>query len=145
MKKKQTQKAFTLLEVLIATVLLGIAISALMAANGAFTMVNKAGLDLSNAEFLIEQIREMTTMDEYSSLSALDDTTYSPPVDASGSAIDAFSDFSQRVTVQNVHENNFQQIEPDGGSDFLRITVEILHGNDVITEASWIRASIPTS
>lgn len=55
-------KGFSLIEVLIATVLVGLAIAALVAANGSFSMANVAGADLSTAEFLVEQIRELTTM-----------------------------------------------------------------------------------
>ena len=51
------KKGFTLIEVLISTVLVGIAIAALLAANTCFTNVNGESLKLSNAEFLTEQIR----------------------------------------------------------------------------------------
>jgi len=48
--------------VLIAVVLVGLAITALLVANSSFTIANGAGTDLSTAEFLIEQIRELTAM-----------------------------------------------------------------------------------
>ena len=51
---------FTLLEVLFAAMLIGLAIVALAVGSGAFTLNNAAGLDLSTAEFLIEEIRELT-------------------------------------------------------------------------------------
>jgi len=51
---------FTLIEAMIATLLLAIAIIALMVSNQAFTQVNSAGIDLSTAEFLIEEVRERT-------------------------------------------------------------------------------------
>ena len=49
-------RAFTLVEVMIAVVLIGIAIAALVASNAAFTQANSFGIDLSTAEFLIEEI-----------------------------------------------------------------------------------------
>ena len=55
-------RGFSLIEVLIATVLIGLSIAALVAANGSFSMANVTGADLSTAEFLAEQIRELTTM-----------------------------------------------------------------------------------
>ena len=53
---------FTLIEVLIATILVGLAIAALLGANSSFTMANGVGTDMSTAEFLAEQIRELTAM-----------------------------------------------------------------------------------
>ena len=51
-----------MIEVLIATILIGLSIAALVAANGSFSLANVTGADLSTAEFLAEQIRELTTM-----------------------------------------------------------------------------------
>jgi prepilin-type N-terminal cleavage/methylation domain-containing protein len=56
-RKRRETRGFTLVEVLIATLLVGLAIAALVAANGSFSMANVAGADLSTAEFLAEQIR----------------------------------------------------------------------------------------
>jgi len=138
MSRHSTQRAFTLIEVMIATILVGLAISALMAANGTFTMVNSAGLDLSTAEFLTEQIREMTLLTAYGALPALDNTTYSPPRDANGQPLNAFSNFSQKIEVVKVSATNFQQV--DASSKFIRVTVQIEHNGDLVTEASWVRA-----
>ncbi len=138
MKRKQKERAFTLVEVMIATIFIGLAISALMAANGHYTMVNGAGLDLSTGEFLIEQIREMTMLTAYASLTGLNNTTYSPPRDANGQPLNAFSSFSQEISVAKVSATDFQQV--DVNSKFVRITVEIEHNGDPLTEASWVRA-----
>lgn len=138
MSRHSTQKAFTLIEVMIATILVGLAISALMAANGTFTMVNSAGLDLSTAEFLVEQMREMILLTAYGALPALDNTTYSPPRDANGQLLNAFSNFSQKIAVVKVSATNFQQV--DASSKFIRVTVQIEHNGVLVTEASWVRA-----
>src|SRR5512147_1390494 len=61
-KNQTSTGGFSLVEVLIATILVGMAIAALVAANGSFSTANVAGADLSTAEFLVEQIRELTTM-----------------------------------------------------------------------------------
>ncbi len=138
MSGKPKTRAFTLVEVLIATIFIGLAISALMAANGHYTMVNGAGLDLSTGEFLIEQIREMTMLTAYASLTGLNNTTYSPPRDANGQPLNVFSSFSQEISVAKVSATDFQQV--DANSKFVRITVEIKHNGDPLTEASWVRA-----
>ena len=56
------KSGFSLIEVLFAIILVGIAIAAMVAANISFTKASAAGTDLSTAEFLIEQIKELTTL-----------------------------------------------------------------------------------
>ncbi len=127
---------FTLIEAMIATLLLAIAIIALMVSNQAFTQVNSAGIDLSTAEFLIEEVRECTASLEFNELPAFAGT-YSPPEDIEGNTLTAFTDFSQQVAVQNVSASDFTV--PEAGSDFARVTVTILRNGSVISSADWIR------
>ncbi len=56
------KNGMTIIEVLMAIILIGVAIASLVAANGLLTKANGFGLDLSTAEFLTEQIRELTTL-----------------------------------------------------------------------------------
>jgi len=128
---------FTLIEAMIATLLIGIAIVSLMVSSQAFTSINSAGINLSTAEFLIEEVRERTAPIEFDNLAAFAGT-YSPPEDIEGNQLTTFAGFSQQVTVQNVSPSDFTT--PDAGSDFARVTVAILLNSSQITSASWIRA-----
>jgi len=127
---------FTLIEAMIATLLLAIAMIALMVSNQAFTQVNSAGIDLSTAEFLIEEVRERTASLDFNELPAFAGT-YSPPQDVQGNALTAFADFSQQVTVQNVSASDFTV--PEADSDFARVTVTVLRNGSEISSADWIR------
>ena len=138
-RKVKEYRGFTLLEVLIATVLVGIAISALMAASGSFTTINSTGIDMSTAEFLMEQVRERAALMTFASLSSLADT-YSPPRDSAGNSLNEFSAFSQVVEVDHVTAGNFQTVDASGTSPFIRVQVQILYNGDSVTEASWIHA-----
>ncbi len=130
---------FTLAEILVAVVIIGIAIAALVGANGAFTQVNGAAVDLSTAEFLIEEIRELTTMSAYGDLYAFD-TSFCPPVDVSGTELTDFGSFTQQVTVEYVDPSSLEtSVLVD--LDFIRITVVIVQNNRPVSSASWIRAS----
>lgn len=128
---------FTLIEAMIATLLVGIAVVSLMVSSQAFTSVNSAGINLSTAEFLIEEVRERTVPIEFDNLAAFAGT-YSPPEDIEGNQLTDFAGFSQQVTVQNVSPSDFTV--PQAGSDFARVTVAILLNSSQITSASWIRA-----
>jgi len=148
---------------MISVVLVGMSITALVVANNAFTMANGAGADLSTAEFLVEQIRELTTMlpvadpeatnwttfgPEEASLAAYDDVddfdnaTFSPPISANRTALSDFSTFSQHVTVENVNASNFDAVVADRSSDFVRVTVSVSQHGGLISSTSWIRARL---
>lgn len=164
MRDNKRSKGFTLIEVLIATILVGCAIASLMAANRAFTQANDAGTDLSTAEFLIEQIKELTallpvvepgtpdsafdvfgpetgeTLAFYDDLNDFDGANFSPPINADRSALNDYTTFSQQVTVENVDASNFEQVTVDHGSSFVRVTVSVYQNSQLITSASWLRA-----
>ncbi len=156
----QSRNGFTLIEVLIAVLLVGLSITALVMASNSFTMANSMGADLSTAEFLVEQIRELTTLmavvdpettiatfgPEEPSLASYDDVddfdnvTFSPPIDASRTAMANFTGFSQQVVVQNVNASDFEDVEADHSTAFVRITVTVRQNGALITTASWLRA-----
>jgi len=133
---------FTLIEVLIAIILVGLVIASLVAANSVFTRTNAVGTDLSTAEFLIEQIRERTIVADYDDLYSLehfDGVTFSPPINADGDDLNEFVAFSEQITVENVSEQNFEQVV-GYDSNFIRVTVKVFLNSREISSASWLRA-----
>jgi len=155
------ENGFSLIEVLIAIILVGLAITALVVANSSFTMANSAGTNLTTAEFLIEQIRELTTMLEvidpqsgtttpfgpeeanlanYDDLDDFDGAIFSPPINANRNVLNDFAAFSQQVTVENINSADFEQVVGDHNSDFVRVTVQVFLNAEEISSASWIRA-----
>jgi type II secretory pathway pseudopilin PulG len=152
---------FTFIEVLIAMVLAALAIVSLVVANGAFTKANDAGVDLSTAEFLIEQIRELSTLlaavdpesgistfgpetgetlANYDDLDDFDGTSFSPPISVDRSILNNFATFTQQITVENVSASDFEQVVSDHSSYFVRVTVKIFSNSREIDSASWLRA-----
>jgi prepilin-type N-terminal cleavage/methylation domain-containing protein len=150
---------FTFLEVLVAVILVGLGVVSLLAANSAFTKANAAGTDLSTAEFLIEQIRELTTLlpvidsnntgvfgpeeatlADYDDLDDFDDASFSPPISADRATLSGFAVFTQQITVQNVNPGDFEQVFADHTSNFVRVTVKVLLNSKEVTSTSWIRA-----
>lgn len=153
-------RGFTLVEVLIATVLIGLSIAALLVANGSFTMANAAGADLSTAEFLVEQIRELTTvlavvdpetefdtfgpeeagLATYDDIDDLDNAVFSPPINAHRAAMPEFATYSQQIIVENLNASDFNQVVADHTSPFVRVTVRVRHNGIESSSASWVRA-----
>ena len=161
MESKKNRKGFSLIEVLIAILLVGLAIASLVGANSAFTQSNGAGTDLSTAEFLLEQVRELTallpvvdpltgastfgpetgeTLTSYDDLDDFDTTVFSPPINAERNPLNDFAAYSQQITVENVNASDFEQVVSDHGSNFVRITVKISMNSTEISSASWLRA-----
>ena len=151
--------AFTLIEVLVAMILVGLAIVSLVAAGRSFTKVNSAGANLSTAEFLIEHIRELTTqlpvvdpetgtstfgpeeagLASYDDLDDFDGAAFSPPINVNRESLTAFAAFGQQITVENVDRGNFAQVVCDHTSSFVRVTVQVSLNFEQICSASWIR------
>ncbi|MHC4907628.1 MAG: prepilin-type N-terminal cleavage/methylation domain-containing protein, partial [Planctomycetota bacterium] len=151
--KKKQSSGFTLIEALFAAMLLGLVVAALAAASGAFTMANGYGVDLTTAEFLIEQIREMTTsaidpedpdylpFDSLVTDSRFDGTPFGP-INARGEALPPeFNAFKQIVEISRVQPGNFNSPGPSD-SPFVNVTVKITKGGHFISETSWIRANM---
>jgi len=157
---RQLNSGFSLIEVLIAIILVGLAIASLVGANIAFTKANAAGTDLSTAEFLVEQIRELTTLlpvidpntgismfgpEEailayYDDLDDFDGASFSPPISADREVLNDFAAFSQQITVENVSAGDFEQVVTDHYSFFVRVTAKVFLNSREIISASWIRA-----
>ena len=143
MKSVHKTAGFTLIEALFATMLLGLVIAALVAASGAFTMANGYGVDLSTAEFLIEEVRERTANIDFDTLvTTYDGQTFSPPVDIRGAVMSDFGEFSQQVAIDHVQSGNLDQIDSTGTSDFVRVTVTVTKSGVPISSTSWIRARL---
>lgn len=144
MNTKSVKKTtgFTLIEAMFATMLLGLVIAALVAASGAFTMANGYGVDLSTAEFLIEEVREHTANVDFDTLVAsYDGQTFNPPKDVTGTDMTDFSEFSQQITIDYVESGNFDNTVT-GPTDFIRVTVTASKAAAPVSSTSWIRARL---
>ena len=148
---------------MIATLLVGMAIAALAVANGSFTIANGAGADLSTAEFLVEQIRELTAglpvadedvttwttlgpeagepnLVDYDDVDDFNGSSFSPPINAGKAVLTDFTAFRQRVTVQFLDPTNFNVVLTSGSSDFVLVTVRVSMSGRQVSSASWVRA-----
>ncbi len=154
------RSGFTLIEVLVAIVLLGLAVAALVGANAAFTSANGLGVELSTGEFLIEQIRELTatlpvvdpdapgltlgpeeaTLDDYDDVDDFDGASFCPPVAGDRTTLNDFSAYTQTVQVENVSASDFETVVSDYHSKFVRVTVQAYLNGKLVCSAAWVRA-----
>jgi prepilin-type N-terminal cleavage/methylation domain-containing protein len=134
------KNGFTLIEILIAVVLIGLAVVSLVASSMSFTQANGFGTDLSTAEFLVQQVRELTAMVDYSGLFSYDGVSFNPPKGANNEVLVNFSEFTQYVTVENVDDSDFESVVGDHSSNFVRVTVDVRLNSRVLSSSSWVRA-----
>jgi hypothetical protein len=141
--------------------MVGIAVVALIAANSSLTRVNGAGAELSTAEFLIEQIRELTDLvavvdpqsgtsffgheeallSHYDDVDDFDGAIFNPPITSDRQSLNDFEAYTQTVTVENINPSNFDQVVVNHSSDYVRITVSVTLNGQELSSASWIRAN----
>jgi len=155
-------RGFTLTEVSIAMAVIGFGILSLLHAMGSGTNVNAAGRELTQAVFLAQEIREWTVQlpfrdsdsgdasntpgpDGTSPQTFVDDlddlmgVTYSPPRDATGTAIVGMQDWSQTISIQWRDPNSLlTAVEPRSlTEEVVCVSVTVRHqGGDVLT-SSW--------
>ncbi len=159
---RSQRRAFTLVEAMVAMLIIGLTIAALVASTGAFSRTNAAGIDLSTAEFLIEEIRELTAslpvvdpetttttfgaeagesgVALFDDLDDFNNAVFNPPIDINRNALANFAGFSQQIQVRNVAVSALDTVVANHASSFYRVTVTILMNGTPISSATWIRA-----
>jgi prepilin-type N-terminal cleavage/methylation domain-containing protein len=152
---------FSLVEVMIATVLVGIGVASLMIATKSGTQVNAAGREITRATYLAQEVREWTLklpfsdqdpadmdsppgpdgsdpQDFVDDLDDLMDISYSPPRDASGQPISGMQEWSQHITLEWKNPDSLTTTVYPGFSDVIRVTVTVACcGRDVLT-TGWL-------
>ena len=166
MEESRRSKGFSFVEILISIILVGLSITALVVASNSFTQANATGADISTAEFLVEQIRELTAMlpvadpdlttwtalgpngeatvagyDDVDDFDGFNSAALGAPIDAHRNLLNALAHFSQSVTVEKVSKTDFDEVKDDDfDTPFARVTVRVFLNGREISSASWIRA-----
>ena len=139
---------FTLIEVAVATILVGLALTAMMISVGSNTRVNDAGTKLMQAAFLAQEIHEWTLTLPFNDLAQLKNDpplTYCPPRDGQGYAIAALPAWSQTLTLTWRDPNDLpagSQTDPNGPTDIIYVNVDvavvITHQTTLIVSSGWL-------
>jgi prepilin-type N-terminal cleavage/methylation domain-containing protein len=157
--RRQMRSGFTLLETMIAVMLIAIAMVAVLASNTAFTQANGVAMRISEAEFLVEQMKAMTdslvvvdpnsttdifgpeeaSLDLYDDVDDFDGRSFNPPVDLTGSELSGLEYYTQQITVENVSHTNIQTVVADHSTDYVRVSVVVLFKGDEVASTSWLR------
>ncbi len=155
------REGFTLIEIAVATAIVGIALAALMVACGSNTRVNDAGRKLQQGIFLAQEIREWTLAlpfhdqdpgdlgnppgpdgsDPQSYVDDLDDllgVTYTPPRDAQGNTLYDLDGWHQTINLTWRNPNDIGQTVTVGSSDVIHVQVDVTCRGKSIVSSSWL-------
>ena len=137
MRKRNGASGFTLMEVLIAIVIVGVGIVSLMMLFASGTMVNQFSSDLSTAVFLADQLRSMTDEQGIDELLADGDLTFNG-VDASGNAVAGLQQYQQTLEVQAISPDDMTvYVGPDVNAVLVKATVK--KSGEQLAQISWLR------
>jgi prepilin-type N-terminal cleavage/methylation domain-containing protein len=118
-------RGFSLVEVALATAIIGVGVSALLMSVGAGTRVNDDAQKLTQASFLAGEVREWASNLSYDTLCAqASPATYSPPHDGNGNAITGMTGWSQKVTITWRDPNNIS-VPSAGVTDVANVGIRV--------------------
>lgn len=130
-------RGFTLIEALVALVILSFAVVALMALMGSGTRVNAYGKQLSTAVFLLEQTRANLDQVAFADLPSYNGQTL-PVTDSGGQAVADFADYQQQVTVTPVNPDDMS-VYAGADPQLYRVTATVSYQGDELSRVSWLR------
>ncbi len=136
-RRPASRRGFSLIEVAMATAIVGVGVTALMTTIGAGTKTNRAGQEVTQASFLAQEMREHLLNTPLASLSSV---TYTTPKDARGNDISGMPGWSQQVTVTWRNPTNVAATVTPGPTDVAYIRIDIVHNNATVLTTGWLAA-----
>lgn len=135
--KPRKRRGFTLMEVALATTIVGSGFVAMLALLAAGTRVTQEGAEQTSAALLTRAVKEYTLSRTFAQVRAMHNQTFTPPIDSCGAAISTLPSWSQRVTVQPVDPDRVSLNIASTNPDAVRITVQILRNGEAVAEEQW--------
>ena len=161
--RRSARGGFSLIEVAVATAIVGIALAALLVAVGSHTRVTEAARKLTQATSLAEEIREWTLNLPFSDpdpgdagkppgpdgsdpqvfvddLDDLMDVTFSPPRDGQGNVLPGLDGWSETLTLTWRDPNDPMSAVADGTTDLIYVQLDIAFSGRGVLTTGWLVA-----
>ena len=132
--RRTVRRGFTLVEVAIATAIVGLSIAALMLLITSCTMVGAESTRVSSALAYATNISERCEKLTRAQLLAMDGASYSPAVDATAQPIAEGTGWVQEVSAAYVAPTNAAGPTVTGPTNLVRVNIRVtLHGKEQMT------------
>src|SRR4051794_39605444 len=159
---RRRRRGFTLMEASLVTVVIGVAVVAMLQLLAAGSMSNGYAAEQTMAVNLANNVHEIalglpfydpdtltgqtpawstpeTGNTAFDDLLDLDGKTFNPPIDVRRQNMTGFSNWTQKVTVQTVGDDAVSSARPNTtGEPTAQVTVIILHNNKQVYQMSWL-------
>jgi type II secretory pathway pseudopilin PulG len=141
------RRAFTLIEAMMVTVIIGVGVMSMLELLAAGTLVNGESTELTTAVNLANNINELCVRTDYQDLRTTVGTSagrlYDPPIDGRGQQLIRHTGWSQLVTVQYVEPHRVTAVVPDSQVEpTSRVTIQIRrYGRPIYTTSLLVAAA----
>ena len=133
------RQGFTLLEVWLVTIIVGVGTLAMMELIGTGTQMNARNYRETTAMHLANNLREYTREATLNDAVNLDGDEWTPPIDARGRQILSLNGWAQTLSVQKVDVSRLTTDVPNASvASAARVTVNIKQHDVVVYSASWL-------
>lgn len=142
--KRARRRGFSYLDVMVAVVIVGVAIVALMQSMTTSTTVNGSARELSIAVNLTRHVHERAMSLGMSQVDALDGLTFTTPIGSDGKELDGYTGWEQNVRVYRAEPTSSLDANaaPGSTSTIRRIVVEATYKGAVVHRESWLLAPV---
>ena len=138
-RRHQKANAFTLIEMMIAVIIVGLGITSLMFSMAAGTRVNEYGGELSNAVFLADQIGTIVDQTAFKNLPGLNGQSYSG-IDSDRNPIPGMETYNQTIAVQQVSMPNMA-VSTSSTPEAYLITVTVVNDGQTLATNQWLKTA----
>jgi Tfp pilus assembly protein PilV len=136
-RPRRRRGGFTLMEASLATAIIGIGFLATLNLLAAGTRANIEGSEQTQGMNLARAIREGTVSMTFNNIRALNNVTYSPPVDSRGVQLSGMPDWQQKITVTAVTPTQLTQDIVDANATACRVKSTVSRNGTKVAEMSW--------
>lgn len=133
----QNRPAFTLAEVLIASLIAGLCLAAAMTAISSNVQLTMESEEMSSAVFLAQEVREWSINISYADISTMA-MTDAAPRDSLGSAISGYSSWKETIVVTYVNPSTLA--DSGTATEMARVSVTLSLGGRTVFSTSWLVA-----
>jgi type II secretory pathway pseudopilin PulG len=135
----RSEKAFTLVEVLLAAVIVGVAVPAILLLVGSTTMQSKGIQEYTSAMMLANHTREMMSGLPFDDVQAFNGQSFSPPIDANRQPMSGMDKWQQSIAVQLVGDSQGQHLDTVGDTSAIAARVTVTISQRGSASAPWVQ------
>jgi len=160
-RRLRNRPGFTLVEALVAVIIIGLGAVGIMLAASSNTRVNDAGSKLTEAVFLAQELREWTLSlpftdpdpvdqgngpgpdgsDPQEFVDDLDDlmgVSYTPPRDGTGSAVSGMPGWTETINLTWRDPDNLETVVSAGSTRAVYVEVSLAHSGHPVLDTGWL-------